>query len=289
MYRVGGTRVTLDIVVRAFNRGATAEEIVQEFPSLQLPDVYQVIGYYLKHSAEFAAYFEKREREEKELLTRTSGRPGDCVSACWRAGRIREVAGGRDSQERAGSDAKPKQKLGVAVGIAVARYPPHRSVRADFPHPAPTSDDGVRANGSTHALQPLGHASAALCRSHVWLSDVLLGLRPSLQALRGWLPSLVRTLHWYYTRVRLLARVPVGLLALAFSHRSAAGLRRRCGPGLPVLVHDVSGRARGLGVSAPVRVVFAVCYRIDTLEFFFHSSIPGPPVPLSTLRPQPHD
>src|ERR1039458_2375104 len=67
VYRVGGTRVTLDIVVRAFNRGATAKEIVQEFPSLQLPDVYQVIGYYLKHSAELAAYFEKREREEKDI------------------------------------------------------------------------------------------------------------------------------------------------------------------------------------------------------------------------------
>src|ERR1017187_3953399 len=69
---------------------------------------------------------------------------------------------------------------------------------------------------------------------------------PSLQALRDWLPSVVRTLHRYYTRVRLLARVPVGLPALAFSHRSAAQLRRRCRPGLPVLVHDVSGRARGL-------------------------------------------
>src|SRR5580658_9532182 len=68
VYRVGGTRVTLDLVVRAFNRGATAEEIAQKFSSLQLPDVYQVIGYYLKHSAELAAYFEKREREEKELL-----------------------------------------------------------------------------------------------------------------------------------------------------------------------------------------------------------------------------
>jgi uncharacterized protein (DUF433 family) len=68
VYRIGGTRVTLDIVVRAFNRGATAEEIVQEFPSLQLPDVYHVIGYYLKHSVDFAEYFEKREREEKELL-----------------------------------------------------------------------------------------------------------------------------------------------------------------------------------------------------------------------------
>ena len=68
VYRVGGTRVTLDLVVRAFNRGATAEEIVQSFPTLQLPDVYQVIGYYLKHSAELAEYFERREREEKELL-----------------------------------------------------------------------------------------------------------------------------------------------------------------------------------------------------------------------------
>ena len=68
VYRVGGTRVTLDLVVSAFNRGATAEEIVQDYPSLQLPDVYQVIGYYLKHSAELAAYFEKRECEQKELL-----------------------------------------------------------------------------------------------------------------------------------------------------------------------------------------------------------------------------
>jgi uncharacterized protein (DUF433 family) len=68
VFRVGGTRVTLDLVVRAFNRGATAEEIVQDFPSLQLPDVYQVIGYYLKHSAELAEYFERREEKEKELV-----------------------------------------------------------------------------------------------------------------------------------------------------------------------------------------------------------------------------
>src|SRR5258708_22407689 len=51
-YRVGGTRVTLDLVVRAFNRGATAEEIVQKYDNLRLPDVYQVIGYYLKHADE---------------------------------------------------------------------------------------------------------------------------------------------------------------------------------------------------------------------------------------------
>lgn len=68
VYRVGGTRVTLDLVVRAFNRGATAEEIVQKYESLQLPDVYQVIGYYLKHANELAEYFENRTCEEETLL-----------------------------------------------------------------------------------------------------------------------------------------------------------------------------------------------------------------------------
>ena len=68
VYRIGGTRVTLDLVIRAFNRGATAEEIVQKFTSLELSDVYQVIGYYLKHIAELAEYFERREREENALV-----------------------------------------------------------------------------------------------------------------------------------------------------------------------------------------------------------------------------
>ena len=68
VYRVGGSRVTLDLVVHAFNRGATAEEIMQEFPTLQLPDVYQVIGYYLKHSAELTEYFEKREPDQEQLF-----------------------------------------------------------------------------------------------------------------------------------------------------------------------------------------------------------------------------
>jgi len=38
--RVGGTRVTLDTVVSAFYEGATPEEITQQYPSLELGDVY---------------------------------------------------------------------------------------------------------------------------------------------------------------------------------------------------------------------------------------------------------
>src|SRR6201987_383276 len=37
----------------------------------------------------------------------------------------------------------------------------------------------------SHTVQPLGHAVPALCREPVWLTDVLLHLRPSLPHLRS--------------------------------------------------------------------------------------------------------
>jgi len=46
--RVGKTRVTLDTLITAFNDGATAEEIAQQYPAVSLADVYAVIAYYLK-------------------------------------------------------------------------------------------------------------------------------------------------------------------------------------------------------------------------------------------------
>lgn len=60
--RVGGTRVTLDTVVQAFAEGTTPEEIVQQYPSLRLADVYYVIGYYLDHVSDVALYIQQREQ-----------------------------------------------------------------------------------------------------------------------------------------------------------------------------------------------------------------------------------
>jgi uncharacterized protein (DUF433 family) len=67
--RVGGTRVTLDTLVAAFNEGATAEEIVLQYPSLALGDVYAVIGYYLHNRADVEQYLERR-REEASRVRR---------------------------------------------------------------------------------------------------------------------------------------------------------------------------------------------------------------------------
>jgi len=58
--RIGCTRVTLDTVVAAFREGATAETIAEQYPSLQLDQVYTVIGYFIRHQNEVNEYLEQR-------------------------------------------------------------------------------------------------------------------------------------------------------------------------------------------------------------------------------------
>jgi uncharacterized protein (DUF433 family) len=65
--RVGGTRVTLDTVVEAFRDGLTAEEIAQQYPVLELSDIYAVIGYYLRHLHQVQAYLDEREEGAESL------------------------------------------------------------------------------------------------------------------------------------------------------------------------------------------------------------------------------
>ena len=64
--RVAGTRVTLDTVVNAFETGASAEEIADDYP-LELDDVYAAILYYLRHRDEVRDYLEQRRRHADEV------------------------------------------------------------------------------------------------------------------------------------------------------------------------------------------------------------------------------
>ncbi len=65
--RVGETRVSFDSVIFAFDEGATPEEIVQQYPTLNLTEVYAVISYYLQHRDEVKAYLEQRQAHRLEL------------------------------------------------------------------------------------------------------------------------------------------------------------------------------------------------------------------------------
>ncbi|NMG19651.1 DUF433 domain-containing protein [Brasilonema bromeliae] len=65
--RVGKTRVTLDTVVAVFKQGATAEEIVYRYPSLNLADVYATIAFYLNHQQEVEIYLQQRQQQTHEV------------------------------------------------------------------------------------------------------------------------------------------------------------------------------------------------------------------------------
>jgi uncharacterized protein (DUF433 family) len=65
--RVSKTRVTLDTIVAAFDEGATAEEIAQQYPTVPLADVYLVIGYYLHRPKEVEGYLSQRKQLAQEI------------------------------------------------------------------------------------------------------------------------------------------------------------------------------------------------------------------------------
>jgi uncharacterized protein (DUF433 family) len=65
--RVRGTRVSLDSVIHAFDEGCTPEEIMQDFPTLRLDDIYAVIAFYLQHREDVHAYLEERHQKAEEI------------------------------------------------------------------------------------------------------------------------------------------------------------------------------------------------------------------------------
>ncbi|MDY7093472.1 MAG: DUF433 domain-containing protein [Acidobacteriota bacterium] len=74
--RIGDTRVTLDTVIGAFHRGATPEEIAQDYSAVALADVYAVIAYYLRHRSEVDNYLSRRAREHAAFRAQIESRPG---------------------------------------------------------------------------------------------------------------------------------------------------------------------------------------------------------------------
>lgn len=65
--RVGDTRVSFDTVIFAFKQGSTPEEIVADYSTLDLADVYAVITYYLQNQAEVEDYLQRRQAQRDEV------------------------------------------------------------------------------------------------------------------------------------------------------------------------------------------------------------------------------
>ena len=72
--RVGKTRVTLYTVIKTFQNGATAEEIVYRYPSLKLADVYTTISFYLNHQQEVETYLQQRQNQAQTIYKMNEAR-----------------------------------------------------------------------------------------------------------------------------------------------------------------------------------------------------------------------
>ena len=73
--RIAGSRVSLDSVVYHYKLGASAEQIAQKFPSLDLADVYAAITYYLNHEEAIEEYLHEQEAKGDEVQKRIESDP----------------------------------------------------------------------------------------------------------------------------------------------------------------------------------------------------------------------
>src|ERR1700687_1359387 len=69
VFRVGNSRVLLELVLDAFKRGESPEAIVRSYRTLGLADVYAVISRYLANPSPFNEYL-RRCDEEAEATRR---------------------------------------------------------------------------------------------------------------------------------------------------------------------------------------------------------------------------
>jgi uncharacterized protein (DUF433 family) len=88
--RVGKSRVLLELVIRAFQRGQTPESIVQSYDTLSLADVYAVVSYYLSNPVPFDDYLRRCDQEALAV-----GRMLDAAGMTGRVGKEELLARAR--------------------------------------------------------------------------------------------------------------------------------------------------------------------------------------------------
>lgn len=74
VWRVQGSRVTLDTITASYEDGATPEEITLRYPSVALEDVYAVLGFMLKNREDVAKYLIARGEQAEQARQQNQAR-----------------------------------------------------------------------------------------------------------------------------------------------------------------------------------------------------------------------
>ena len=84
VYRVAGTRVSLDSIVYRFREGLSAESIAESFPAVTLEQVYGAIAYYLANQSQVDQYLREGERLSGQLQQESRRRNADLIARLQR-------------------------------------------------------------------------------------------------------------------------------------------------------------------------------------------------------------
>jgi hypothetical protein len=101
VFRVGKSRVLLELVLRAFKAGATPEAIVQSYDTLNLADVYAVITRYLAAPAPFEEYLcrcDEVAAEVRRKIEESQGPQGNLRALLLARAKAKEEAGAQTGQ-----------------------------------------------------------------------------------------------------------------------------------------------------------------------------------------------
>lgn len=91
--RVGSTRVMLDSVIAAFDRGDSPEAILQQDPALSLEEVYGSITFYLSHRDEVDDYLRRQEAVWEAERARGAASPNPMIERLRHIKRARDQGG----------------------------------------------------------------------------------------------------------------------------------------------------------------------------------------------------
>ena len=84
--RIGTSRVLLELVIHAFEDGATPEAIAQRYPTATLADIYSVLAYFLRHQEEIKRIWQNASKRQKRYAnaSRASSKIWQtCGNVCW--------------------------------------------------------------------------------------------------------------------------------------------------------------------------------------------------------------
>ncbi len=72
VYRIEGSRVSLDSIVYRYREGASAEAIADSYPTVPIAKVYGVIAFYLENRSEVDRYLEEGDRTFEQFQRSTA-------------------------------------------------------------------------------------------------------------------------------------------------------------------------------------------------------------------------